>query len=93
MAASTSHIIAYSKSPSPPFALPLPLPIAITITIASLTMSDAIVEDKVIAAVDVPAVPTVKTFSMDELKELTDKKNLHMLIHGKGERELLGPLG
>lgn len=41
------------------------------------------------AAVEVPVVPAVpaeKQYSFDELKGLTSKKDLHLLISGKGER-------
>lgn len=33
----------------------------------------------------VPAVPAEKQYSFDELKGLTSKKDLHLLISGKGE--------
>jgi glutamate-1-semialdehyde aminotransferase len=50
----------------------------------SVTAEETIAPVVVEAVVaEVTAVDAVKTFSMDELKELTDKKNLHMLIHGK----------
>lgn len=42
-----------------------------------------IVEAAAVAPVVVEPVSTEKSFTYEELKGLTDKKDLHMLIHGK----------